>query len=207
VVTYVILLVAARLMGKRVTGQMSVLELTVIVTLGAAIGVPLEAPERGLLPAIIVLGIAVGYQRLVGFLTFRNKQAVAVLEGTPALPVRDGAMQLTTLQRAAISRERIFALLRAQQVLHLGQVKRAYLEAGGQLSVYRDEQPRPGLCLLPGDDHEDYIEQHAEPGRFACRSCGHMVDADHQPEEPCERCHELRWEAAVNLISLRDLRS
>jgi hypothetical protein len=120
VITYLILLVAARAMGKRVAGQMSVLELTIIVTLGAAIGVPLETPERGLLAAIVVLAIAVGYQRLVGLATFQSRRAVGVLEGRPETLVRDGAIELDTMKRAGISRERLFALLRNHQVLQLG---------------------------------------------------------------------------------------
>src|SRR4051812_29803239 len=159
IVTYLILLIAARLMGKRVAGQMSVLELTVIVTLGAAIGVPLEAPERGLLPAVLVLAIATGDQRLVGHLTFKKRGAVTLLEGEPYALVRDGVLQLDVMKRASISRERIFAMLRNEQLLQLGQVKRAYLEAGGQLSVYLDEQPAPGLCLLPEEDREAYERQ------------------------------------------------
>jgi uncharacterized membrane protein YcaP (DUF421 family) len=80
VVTYLILLVATRAMGKRVAGQMSVLELTIIVTLGAAIGVPLETPERGMLAAVVVLAIAVGYQWLVGLTTFKSRRAVGGLD-------------------------------------------------------------------------------------------------------------------------------
>src|SRR4051812_50123663 len=46
---YLILMVAMRLMGKRLAGQMSLSEMAVIVTLGAAGGGSLQAPGRGLL--------------------------------------------------------------------------------------------------------------------------------------------------------------
>ncbi|MBV8483880.1 MAG: hypothetical protein JO077_13570 [Verrucomicrobia bacterium] len=36
-------------MGRRVASQMTISELAVVVTLGAAIGVPLQAPEQGVL--------------------------------------------------------------------------------------------------------------------------------------------------------------
>jgi uncharacterized membrane protein YcaP (DUF421 family) len=205
-VTYLILLIAARLMGKRVAGQMSVLELTVIVTLGAAIGVPLEAPDRGLLPAVLVLAIATGYQRLVGYLTFKKRRAVTVLEGEPYALVRDGVLQLDVMKRASISRERIFAMLRSQQLLQLGQVKRAYLEAGGQLSVYLDEQPAPGLCLLPEEDREAYERQFGDTERFACRSCGTVIAERTGPERPCPACHQQGWEQSVGVTAIRELR-
>jgi uncharacterized membrane protein YcaP (DUF421 family) len=206
VVTYLLLLLAARLMGKRVAGQMSVLELTVIVTLGAAIGVPLEVPERGILPAVIVLAVAVGYLRLVGNLTFNSRRAVAVLEGAPAVLVRDGTLELDTMKQASVSRERVFALLRGQGLWQLGQVKRAYLEASGQLSVYRNDEPRPGLCLLPGDDHQRYQDQFAAPDKCACRSCGNVLDREEPPDDACPFCGERRWEAAVTVASAHELR-
>jgi uncharacterized membrane protein YcaP (DUF421 family) len=203
VVTYVILLIASRLLGKRVAGQMSVLELTVIVTLGAAIGVPLEVPERGLIPAIIVLAIAVIYQRAIGFATFKRQRAVAVLEGRPESVIRDGVLDLEALRHVSLSRERLFALLRQQQVLQLGQVKRAYLEASGQLSVYLDDRPRAGLAILPGDDQRAYEDRFGVDGEVACRSCGHRA---HVNDDPCEHCGALEWQPAVALASIRDLR-
>jgi uncharacterized membrane protein YcaP (DUF421 family) len=206
VVTYIVLLVAARAMGKRVAGQMSVLELTIVVTLGAAIGVPLETPERGIVPAIIVLAIAVGYQRLVGLATVNSRRAVATLEGTPETLVRDGAIELRTMKRASISRERLFAILRNREVLHLGQVKRAYLEASGQLSVYLADEPRPGLCLLPGTDRIAYERRFAEAREFACRSCGNVIHADGEPPDACPICRAHHWTAAVRTGPIRELR-
>jgi uncharacterized membrane protein YcaP (DUF421 family) len=216
VITYLVLLLAARAMGKRVAGQMSVLELTIIVTLGAAIGVPLESPERGMLPAVIVLTIAVAYQRAIGRATFSSRRAVGLLEGKPAILVRDGALELETMKGAALSRERLFAILRNQRVLQLGQVKRAYLEAGGQLSVYLDDDPRPGLCLLPGQDGKVYEGEFAEGGKRVCRSCANVVDAepgqtategehDHPAERRCPICHDHDWGPAVRVVPIREL--
>jgi uncharacterized membrane protein YcaP (DUF421 family) len=205
VVTYLILLVAARAMGKRVAGQMSVLELTIVVTLGAAIGVPLETPERGLLAALVVLAIAVGYQRIVGLATFKSRRAVGVLEGRPATLVRDGAIELDAMKHTPISRERLFALLRNQEVLQLGQIKRAYLEAGGQLSIYRDDEPRAGLCLLPGTDRDAYEDQFPDRDKCACRGCGNVVDGDHA-HGPCPVCRDEQWAPAVRTVPLRQLR-
>jgi uncharacterized membrane protein YcaP (DUF421 family) len=205
-VIYLVLLLAARLLGKRVAGQMSVLELTIVVTLGAAIGVPLETPERGLLPALIVLAIAVIYQRLIGRATFRNRRAVAILEGKTSVLVRDGVIDLDTLRELSVSRERLYAMLREQQVLQLGQVKRAYLEASGGISVYLDDSPHAGLSVLPGDDRRLYEDQFAEPGAYACRSCGRVEPGNHHPpDHGCPHCHADQWGSAVRRASIRDL--
>jgi hypothetical protein len=128
-----------------------------------------------------------------------------VLEGRSDTLVRDGAIELDTMKRAGISRERLFALLRNQQVLQLGEVKRAYLEAGGQLSVYRDSEPRAGLCLLPGTDRDAYEDQFSDGGQCACRSCGNLVDDDHA-NGACPICHDDQWAPAARSAPLRELR-
>jgi hypothetical protein len=61
VVVYLLLLLFMRWMGKRVAGQMSTTELAIILSLGAAIGLPLQAPDKGLLPAVAVLLVAVAF--------------------------------------------------------------------------------------------------------------------------------------------------
>jgi uncharacterized membrane protein YcaP (DUF421 family) len=57
------LLVSMRLMGKRVTAQLSITELAVILMLGAAIGVPIQVSSQGVLPAVVVLITVVSFQR------------------------------------------------------------------------------------------------------------------------------------------------
>src|SRR5687767_1371205 len=60
---YLMLMVAMRLMGKRLAGQMSLSEMAIVVTLGAAVGVPMQAPERGILAPVVLLAIAILFQR------------------------------------------------------------------------------------------------------------------------------------------------
>ena len=112
VVTYVILWGAMRLMGKRVAGQMSALELTIVVTLGAAIGVPLQAPERGMVGAVVILLVAIVYQRGLNFWAFKSRKAELTLQGDVSTIVSDGCLDLPAMRAAVLSRERLFSALR-----------------------------------------------------------------------------------------------
>jgi len=49
-VVYLVLMLSMRLMGKRMSSQLSRNELATLVSLAAAVGVPMMAPDRGLLP-------------------------------------------------------------------------------------------------------------------------------------------------------------
>lgn len=207
VITYVILLIATRLMGKRVAGQMTVLELTIVVTLGAAIGVPLQAPDRGMLPAVLILAIAILYQRGLNLWSFRNRKAEVRIQGDVSTLVRDGCLDVAEMRRTVISRDRLFVVLRQRGLIHLGQVKRAYLESDGRFSIYVDDDPPPGLCVMPDADICGIEDQLASYGDYACRRCGNRVASESLPVVSCGRCGEQDWAAALRVGSLNGLPS
>src|ERR1700712_2197316 len=62
---YLLLMVAMRLLGKRMSGQVSRLEMIALVSLASAVGVPLLSPMNGILPAVIIAIIIVGVVRLI----------------------------------------------------------------------------------------------------------------------------------------------
>ena len=205
VVTYVILWGAMRLMGKRVAGQMSALELTIVVTLGAAIGVPLQAPERGMVGAVVILLVAIVYQRGLNFWAFKSRKAELTLQGDVSTIVSDGCLDLPAMRAAVLSRERLFSALRQAGLVHLGQVKRAYLEADGHFSIYKQEDPPAGLCLFPATDTDWYEQRKGVSDHYACRSCGKVVENPGGEPDACPRCKAHVWSPAVSSTAMADL--
>src|SRR4051812_44835391 len=67
-VIYLILMVSMRLMGKRMASQLSRNEMVAMVSLAAAIGIPLQAPDRGILPAFIIAFVVIIIQQIVAWL-------------------------------------------------------------------------------------------------------------------------------------------
>src|SRR4051812_35148141 len=65
---FVALLVITRLLGKRMSGQLTVTEMAVMLMLGAIVGAGVQMPDRGLLSAFLVLVLALVFQRGVTWL-------------------------------------------------------------------------------------------------------------------------------------------
>src|SRR3954462_15615899 len=62
---FLILLISMRLLGKRMAGQLNKNELIALSTLAAAIGVPIQAPDRGLLPALLIATVVFVVGRMI----------------------------------------------------------------------------------------------------------------------------------------------
>ncbi|MEJ7658954.1 MAG: YetF domain-containing protein [Hymenobacter sp.] len=83
-------------------------------------------------------------------------------------------LQLDEMEHAVLSQERLFAQLRGESLEHLGQVRRLYMEANGTFSLVEEEEPKPGLSLIPGWDKDFRGVQPVAPGQFACLACGQV---------------------------------
>ncbi|MDR5740791.1 YetF domain-containing protein [Caballeronia sp. LZ016] len=206
IVMYALLLVAMRMMGKRVAAQLSITELAVILMLGAAIGMPIQVSSQGVLPAAVVLLTVVALQRLSGKAGLRWRRYEVLEQGDVTILVKDGRILMDELKRSQISREMLASELRAMNVAHLGQLRRVYLEASGSFSiVYRKEQ-RPGLTVRP-DMEQSLLEAIGVDGHFSCWSCGVTVASQERPREPCAACGAHRWESAVRVPDERSTKT
>lgn len=78
-VVYLILVVSMRLMGRRMSSQLSRNEMAAMVSMAAAIGVPIPDASRGLLPAVIIALVVVCTQRLVSHWASRNETSKVFL--------------------------------------------------------------------------------------------------------------------------------
>jgi uncharacterized membrane protein YcaP (DUF421 family) len=197
---YLLLMVVMRLMGRRVAAQMTIAELAVVVTLGAAVGVPMQSPERGMLPAAVILLVALIFQRGLSWLAVRNRRVEVIAEGEAIMIVADGRMLLDAMARMVLSRERLFAKLRGMGVEHLGEVRRVYVESSGDFSLYRLQHAQPGLSILPTFDHDLRSDARAVADHHACASCGNVGAARRRPTEPCPCCGAQAWTPAVTEI-------
>jgi uncharacterized membrane protein YcaP (DUF421 family) len=194
---YLLLLASMRLMGNRMGGVLTRNEMTAMISLAAANGVALMAPDRGLLPVVCVAAVIIGYQRLIAWWAFRNKKFESVVLDDVRRLVEDGELLLDNLESSVLSREQLLGRLRQESIANLGQVRRAYQEANGAFTIITFEEPRPGLSILPLADAAYRQEQPKAEGKSACGSCGHLVPSREADKAACPNCEKHEWQPAV----------
>jgi uncharacterized membrane protein YcaP (DUF421 family) len=195
-IIYLFLLLMMRFMGKRMNAQLNVVELTVMLMLGAIVAVAMQLPDRGLLHSIMTLGCVLVLYRGINWLAFKYRGVEKLVQGDLEQVVADGEMDLEAMANVRLSREQPFAQLRKAKIQHLGQVKRVYMEANGEFSIYQQQPPQPGLSVLPDKDTAMHFAEPADPQRQACERCGHTAPAG-PPPGSCPRCGSATWAKAV----------
>jgi uncharacterized membrane protein YcaP (DUF421 family) len=197
VLMYLALTVVVRLLGKRMSAQMTITETAVMLTLGAIVSGAMQMPNQGVLTGIVVLLAVLGLQVGVNRITQLRRRFDLLLNGHPRLLVRDGVIDLRQMRQAAISHEQIFARLRERGIAHLGQLRRVYLEACGDWSLFQCTDAPPGLPIYPLQDQLLVRRTRQEGGLAACTLCGTVVPAAAARANPCPHCENRDWMAPI----------
>lgn len=204
---YLFALLLIRLLGKRGQGQLSPFELVIIIALGSAVGDPMFYPSVPIVHSCLVIALVVVFTRGLSILAERNETVEAFVESRPACLVIDGRIAESSMHAENLALDELFMMLREDGIEQLGQVRRAYLEPSGSISVYRfpPDEVQPGLPLYPACDPALYRRplgediQVPEAGLWACHNCGETfrLGAD-QAFPRCPRCEHARWVPSAN---------
>jgi uncharacterized membrane protein YcaP (DUF421 family) len=194
-IIYIASIVLMRFLGKRMNGQLTIVELAVIVTMGAAIAVPMQMPDRGIIQGFVVLACTLLFLRGINLVAFNNSRFEKIVQGEACMLIKDGVLNMEELRKTRISQQQIFEVLRAKKIFQLGKVKRMYLEACGIFSLYTEDHPRPGLPVFPPDDLS-ILDSQKKPANapVVCINCGQEKE---DATQSCINCGHTRWTNAI----------
>ncbi len=197
VIMFLILLITLRFTGKRGVKQLSIFETVIIIALGSAAGDPMFYEDVGIIPAVTVFAVIILMYRFVTMLTGKFAWFEKLLEGKTECLIQEGKFSIESFEKEGLAQDEFFSELRVNSVEHLGQVRNAYLETSGEVSVfyYSDEDVKYGLPILP----QLFLKKDKtvkKAGIHACTFCAHTQEL--QPGTAnCERCGKDEWVEAI----------
>ncbi|UYZ59351.1 DUF421 domain-containing protein [Hymenobacter latericus] len=200
-VAYLLTLSVLRLTGRRGVRQLSIFELSIILALGSAAGDAMFYDDVPLLHVAVVFAMVAGLYALFNRLTEKLPRFSDWLEGAPVLLIEEGRVHLPNFQRQNLTQKELFGELRQLQVEHLGQVRRAYIEATGNISAYfyPPDEVQPGLSIWPerlGQERKR-IEK---TGLHACCRCGYVQHLARGAAAICPECQADAWIPACTAL-------
>lgn len=196
IIIYFFLLLILRLLGKRMGGQLTISELSVMLTLGAIVSVPMQIPDKGLLQGMLVLVCALAFQRGTNYLAVKFLKIERITQGHADLLVKNGVLLSDQLSALRISKEQMHAVLRNEKIYNLGEVQRVYIEACGIFSIFKHTTPQPGLALLPPGDESAMTRFRIFPDITVCERCGTLAHNINK-NSTCNNCSSSSWTVAV----------
>ncbi|MDI1256054.1 MAG: DUF421 domain-containing protein [Flavobacterium sp.] len=201
-IMFTVLLLTMKLTGKRGVKQLSVFETVIIIALGSAAGDPMFYEDVGIIPAITVFTVVIIMYRAVTWLTGKSTRFEEFIEGKTECLVHEGKFSITTFKKESLAQDEFFTELRIKSVEHLGQIRNAYLETTGEVSVfyYEDQDVKFGLPIVPHLFNRKN-QAIAENGVYACTFCGH-VETLQPGNATCEICKKNEWVAAIKTLRI-----
>lgn len=200
-VIYFYTLILLRWIGSRTISQLSTVEFLLVIALGSAVGDAAFYPEVPLLHAMLVVTAVVLINKAIDLLIYRFKTAKRLVDGEPVEVVRAGVLTSEGLSHRNLAVPELHETLRLNGIANLGEVSFAHVEPGGQMSVFRFAEPRPGLPLVPLKRRtidEDDLREMAGGKLIACCHCGSTRPASSmQGLEPCGICRHADWTEAI----------
>lgn len=134
-VVYVCLVLGFRFLGKREAGQLSTLDLVVLLIIANAVQNAMVGQNTSLIAGLIAAGVILTLDLLLHKAADRWKQLRNFLDGEPTILVDHGRILYDNLRREGISERELQVALRQNQLLSADEALYVFLETNGQISV------------------------------------------------------------------------
>jgi len=140
-IVYVCLVIGFRILGKREAGQLSTLDLVVLLVIANAVQNAMVGQNTSLIAGLIAAGVIMLLDVLLHAAADRIKFLGDALDGEPTVLVDHGSILFENLRMEGISDRELAVALRQNQLLSADEALYVFLETNGQISVIpkRDE--------------------------------------------------------------------
>jgi uncharacterized membrane protein YcaP (DUF421 family) len=147
-IVYVCLVLGFRLLGKREAGQLSTLDLVVLLVIANAVQNAMVGENTSLIAGLLAAAVILVLDLLLHAAADRWQPLRNALDGEPTILVDHGKVLVENLRREGISDRELAVALRQNQLLTPDEALYVFLETNGQISVIPQ---RDGGGAAPSD--------------------------------------------------------
>ena len=134
-IVYLFLVAAIRLSGKREVGQMSVLELIVVLIISDAVQNSMVGDNTTIWSGIVAVIVLLALDILLREFSRLSRRVRTALEGEPRLLIRDGRMLSRAIKEEGLDVDDVRQAIRQHGLARVEDVQTAVLETDGTISV------------------------------------------------------------------------
>jgi uncharacterized membrane protein YcaP (DUF421 family) len=136
---YVALLVLLRLAGRRSLSDITPMDMMVLLLVSETVSPSLTAGDDSLASGLVAAATLIGLSVLATWLSYRSRRFERIAGGAAATLIRDGVVDHAVRQRYRITDDDLRTALHEGGVLGPDEVRRAFVEADGNITVIKAE--------------------------------------------------------------------
>jgi uncharacterized membrane protein YcaP (DUF421 family) len=136
-IIYVVVLILLRVGGKKQIGEMSPMDLVLLLILSETVQNAMNAGDESVTGGVLLASTLVGLSVATDRLSFKFKKFEKLLEGEPKVLVHNGKINKKNLDSEKITHRELAESLRQSEVLDISEVRYAILETDGKISVIK----------------------------------------------------------------------
>lgn len=135
IITYALVVLAVRIMGKRQVGQLEPTELVVTLMISDLATIPLTHVSIPLVHGIVPILTLIVAEATLSFIDLKSRRFRKLLSGTPVVVIKDGKISEEELSKLRFNMDDLLEMMRMQGTTDIKDIKYAILETSGNLSV------------------------------------------------------------------------
>jgi uncharacterized membrane protein YcaP (DUF421 family) len=139
IVIYLFLILGFRFVGRRQLGQLTVIDLVVIVVMGSAVETAMIHGDVGLGSGIVCAATLLATNRIIALLVHKSRRFRRFVSGGPVLLVHYGKVVEGHLRRAGMTEADLIAAIRERGYSGPEDVKFAIMEEDGEINVIKND--------------------------------------------------------------------
>ena len=138
-VIYWFLFLVFRFLLRRDVASLGIADVLLLVIVADASQNAMAGDYNTISEGLILLSTIFGWNMLLDSLAYRYKWALKLTTPQTLLLIRHGKFIQKNLRKEMLTPDEVMSKLREQGVIHLRDVRHAYMESDGQISVVRNE--------------------------------------------------------------------
>ncbi|MDS9471174.1 DUF421 domain-containing protein [Sporosarcina pasteurii] len=140
---FLILLLMARIMGKKQLSQLTFFDYCVGITIGsiaATMSVDQNVKISNGFVSLIIWGL---FPLVLAYLGMKNRKFLHLTDGRPAIIIKNGQVLEESMKKNQLAIDELMMLLREKSVFKVDDVEMAILETNGELSILLKTEQQP----------------------------------------------------------------
>lgn len=156
VLTFFVILVLARIIGKKQLSQLTFFHYITGITIGSIAGEITTQVETPFLDGIVALLCWTFLTLLISYIAIKSTKARVLVDDRPTILIQNGTIIQSGLKKARLHTDELAMLLREQGVFSFDEVQYAIFETNGELSILKKPANSPATkkdvkadCTIP----------------------------------------------------------